>query len=292
MVDINSIPADIPVLIAGPTASGKSALALEIATRHGGVIVNADALQVFDGWRILTARPCDDDLAQTEHLLYGHVPFMRDYSVGRWLREVAQILDKSPDRPIIVGGTGLYFKALTEGLANIPATPPEIRTRADQLLADQGLDALLIALDPATLARIDRKNPVRVQRAWEVQQATGRGLAEWQDMTPPALLPLERTAPIVMNSDRDWLNARIDARFEMMLQNGVLAEAREMEKHWNPAHLSAKAIGAAHLIAHIRGEITLDQVREATRIASHQYAKRQRSWFRARMDGWHPLNQP
>lgn len=290
MFDINSIPADLCVLIAGPTASGKSALALEIANQGGGVIVNADALQVFDGWRVLTARPDDHDLAQAEHLLYGHVPFNRDYSVGRWLREVTQIMQKSPDRLIIVGGTGLYFRALTEGLANIPATPPQIRQRADQLLTDQGLDALLIGLDPATLARIDCKNPVRVQRAWEVQQATGRGLAEWQDMTPPPLLPLKHCAPIVLKTDRDWLNARIDQRFDLMLKNGALDEARRMEPHWNPAHLSAKAIGAAELIAHIRGEINIDQARDAVRIASHQYAKRQRSWFRARMAGWHPLS--
>lgn len=292
LVDIKSIPADIPVLIAGPTASGKSALALEIAAQGGGVIVNADALQVFDGWRILTARPDDHDLAKAEHLLYGHVPFNREYSVGRWLREVAQILDKSPDRPIIVGGTGLYFRALTEGLAEIPLTPPEIRARADQLLADEGISALLIALDPATLERIDRQNPMRVQRAWEVQQATGRGLAEWQDSTPPPLLPLSRAYPIVLNAERDWLNSRIDLRFDLMLKNGALDEARAMEPHWNPAHLSAKAIGAADLIAHIRGDITLDQARDASRIASHQYAKRQRSWFRARMGGWHPLTRP
>ena len=291
LFDINSIPADLPVLIAGPTASGKSALALKIAAQGGGVIVNADALQVFDGWRLLTARPSDDDLAQAEHLLYGHVPFNRDYSVGRWLREVGQILDKSPDRLIIVGGTGLYFRALTEGLANIPATPPEIRKRADQLLADQGIDVLLIALDPTTLARIDRQNPMRVQRAWEVQQTTGRGLAEWQDMTPPPLLPLDQCTPIVLNAERDWLNARIDKRFDLMLKDGALNEARAMEPHWNPAHLSARAIGAAELIAHVRGEISLDQARQASRIASHQYAKRQRSWFRARMTGWHPLTR-
>ncbi len=292
MIDIKSIPADLPVLIAGPTAAGKSMLALEIADTSGGVIVNADALQVFDGWRILTARPDDHDLGLAEHLLYGHVPFNRDYSVGRWLRDVAQILDKSPDRPIIVGGTGLYFKALTEGLANIPATPPEIRARADQLLADQGLNALIIGLDPATLARIDRQNPVRVQRAWEVQQATGRSLSDWQDMTPPPLLGLEQCTPIVLNAERDWLNARIDRRFDLMLKGGALEEARAMEPHWNPAHLSAKAIGAPQLIAHIRGEITLDHARDAVRIASQQYAKRQRTWFRARMGGWHPLRLP
>lgn len=292
MIDIKSIARDSPVLIAGPTASGKSALALEIAQRDGGVIVNADAMQVFDGWRILTARPDDHDLGLAEHLLYGHVPFIREYSVGRWLREVEQILTKSPDRPIIVGGTGLYFKALTEGLANIPATPAEIRQSADKLLADHGVGALIAGLDPATLARIDRQNPVRVQRAWEVQQATGRGLAQWQDMTPPPLLPLEDCTPIVIHAERDWLNARIDRRFDLMLKHGVLDEARAMEPRWNPVHLSAKAIGAAELIAHIRGEITLEQARDKIRIASHQYAKRQRTWFRAKMQDWHPRPAP
>ncbi len=289
MIDINSIPADKPVLIAGPTAAGKSALALQIARAQGGVIINADALQVFDGWRILTARPTDNDLAHADHLLYGHVGFEQDYSVGKWLRQVLAILQDTPDRPIIVGGTGLYFRALTEGLANIPATPPEIRARADQLLADQGLDALLIGLDAATLARIDCKNPVRVQRAWEVAQATGRSLAAWQDATPAPVLPLEFCTGLVMNVDRDWLNARIIKRFDLMLKAGALEEARKMEPHWNPAHLSAKAIGAAQLIAHIRGEITLEQARNSACIASQQYAKRQRTWFRARMKGWKPL---
>ncbi|WP_457649062.1 tRNA (adenosine(37)-N6)-dimethylallyltransferase MiaA [Profundibacter sp.] len=276
----------MPVLIAGPTASGKSALALQIAQNSGGVIINADALQVFDGWRVLTARPDDADLARAPHLLYGHVPFDADYSVGHWLRQVGDILANSPARPIIVGGTGLYFRALTEGLADIPRTPPDIRTQAEALLADGGLPALLADLDAPTRARIDVQNPMRVQRAWEVLHTTGRSLADWQDATPPPLLPLNKTAPVVINADRDWLNARINLRFDLMLENGALDEARAMEPRWNPAHLSSKAIGAPELIAYIRGDLSLEEAKAAACIASHQYAKRQRTWFRARMKGW------
>ena len=278
----------MPVLIAGPTASGKSALAIQIAQNNGGVIINADALQVFDGWRVLTARPDDADLARAPHLLYGHVPFDADYSVGQWLRQVRDILANPPARPIIVGGTGLYFRALTEGLADIPRTPPDIRAQAEALLADGGLPALLTDLDAPTRARIDLQNPMRVQRAWEVLHATGRSLADWQDATPPPLLPLNKTAPIVINADRDWLNARINLRFDLMLEHGALDEARAMEPRWNPANLSSKAIGAPDLIAYIRGELSLEEATAAACTASHQYAKRQRTWFRARMKGWQP----
>jgi tRNA dimethylallyltransferase len=278
----------MPVLIAGPTASGKSALALQIAQNSGGVIINADALQVFDGWRVLTARPDDADLALAPHLLYGHVPFDADYSVGHWLRQVGDILANPPARPIIVGGTGLYFRALTEGLADIPRTPPDIRAQAEALLADGGLPALLDDLDAPTRARIDVQNPMRVQRAWEVLHATGRSLADWQDATPPPLLPLDMVTPIVINADRDWLNARINLRFGLMLENGAVDEARVMEPRWNPAHLSSKAIGAPEMIAYIRGNMSLEEAREAACTASHQYAKRQRTWFRARMKGWQP----
>lgn len=273
-------------MIAGPTASGKSALALQIAQNSGGVIINADALQVFDGWRVLTARPDDADLARAPHLLYGHVPFDADYSVGHWLRQVGDILANPPARPIIVGGTGLYFRALTEGLADIPRTPPDIRAQAGALLADGGLPALLTELDDTTRARIDVQNPMRVQRAWEVLHATGRSLADWQDATPPPLLPLNDVIPIVINTDRDWLNDRINRRFDLMLENGALDEARAMEPRWNPAHLSSKAIGAPELIAHIRRELSLEEAREAACTASHQYAKRQRTWFRTRMRDW------
>ena len=272
-----------PVLIAGPTASGKSALALTIAERQGGVIVNADALQVFDGWRVLTARPDDADLARAPHRLYGHVPFDAPYSVGDWLRDLTPLLDGA--RPIIVGGTGLYFAALTEGLAEIPPTPPAIRAEGDAM----PLPVLLDALDPATAARIDRANRARVQRAWEVLQTTGRPLADWQDATPPPLLPLAQATAIAIDAPKDWLTPRIARRFEMMLAGGALDEARAMRARWDPALPSSRAIGAAELIAHLDGDMTLEAAREAAVIATRQYAKRQRTWFAARMRRWHRL---
>lgn len=285
MITLSDIPANTPVLIAGPTASGKSALAMEIARAQGGVIVNADAIQVYDNWRILTARPSVQDESELPHRLYGHVPGDADYSVGHWLRDLAPMLKDGP-RPIIVGGTGLYFSALTEGLADIPATPPEIRALADARIAEHGHRPLLADLDPATLARIDQLNPMRVQRAWEVQQATGRGLAAWQDDTPPPLLPLDQATPILFDVEKEWLNARIARRFDQMLDLGALDEARTNLPGWSPARLSAKAIGAPELIAHLQGALTLDQAREAATISTRQFAKRQRTWFRSKMKAW------
>ncbi len=285
-MQIETIDPSRPVLIAGPTASGKSALALAIARAQGGVIVNADALQVYANWRILSARPSPEEEAQAPHRLYGHVAPEQDYSAGHWLREVAPLLTAGA-RPIITGGTGLYFAALTEGLADIPATPPEIRAEGDRLLREAGVAALVDALDPETRARIDTANPRRVQRAWEVQAATGRGLAAWQDATPPPLLPLARATPILVEAPKDWLNPRITRRFDAMLDAGALDEARANLAGWDAARPAAQAIGAPELIAHLRGEMTLDAAREAAITATRQYAKRQRTWFRARMHGWH-----
>ncbi len=275
------LPPDRPVLIAGPTASGKSALALEIAEAAGGVILNADALQVFDGWQVLTARPEAADLARAPHALYGHIPYDGDYSVGHWLRDVAPYLS-GDTRPIIVGGTGLYLTALTEGLAEIPPTPPAIRQEADAL----PLPALIAALDSETASRIDLKNRARVQRAWEVLHATGRPLATWQDETPPPLLPLSQAEAFLFDAPKDWLDPRIERRFDLMLAGGALEEARAMLPRWSPALLSSKAIGAPELIAHLRGEMTLDEARQAAVIATRQFAKRQRTWFKARMRNW------
>jgi len=278
---------DRPVLIAGPTASGKSALAIAIAERDGGVVVNADASQVFANWRVLTARPSAAEEARVPHRLFGHVSGDAAYSVGHWLREVAPLLGGA--RPIIVGGTGLYFTALTEGLAEIPETPAEVRAEADALRRDGGVEALLGTIDAETLSRIDRQNPMRVQRAWEVQRATGRGLAAWQDATPPPLLPLERAQPLLVEAGKDWLNDRIARRFDAMLAEGALEEARANLPGWDPALPSSRAIGAPELIAHLRGEMTRDEARAAATIATRQYAKRQRTWFRARMRAWRPL---
>lgn len=289
LIDISKLSPSRPVLIAGATASGKSALALEIAERRGGVVVNADALQVFDGWRILTARPTDAELSAAPHALYGHVPYDAEYSVGHWLREVKPFLDAEA-RPIIVGGTGLYFAALTEGLAEIPPTPPDIRKEADAIVADSGFEVLLSEIDTATLSRIDHLNPMRVQRAWEVQKATGRGLASWQDTTPAPVLRLEDAHPILLDAGRDWLADRIEHRFDRMIEAGALDEARAMLPHWNPSFLSSKAIGARELIDHLNHKMSLPEAIAAAKTATRQFAKRQRTWFRARMKHWQAVS--
>jgi len=276
------------VLIAGPTASGKSALAFAFAEAQGGVIVNADALQVWDCWRVLSARPTAGEEACASHRLYGHRTPGEDYSVGHWLREVAEILAKG-QRLIVVGGTGLYLSALTEGLAEIPPVPAEVRARADALHADGGLSAMIGALDPATAARIDLRNPARVRRAWEVLTATGRGLADWQAAPTPALIPLTQATALRMDCDRDWLAARIDRRFEQMIDQGALDEVRAVLPNWDPAAPWAKAIGAPELVAHLNGDLSLSDAIGAAQAASRQYAKRQRTWLRARMSAWQPV---
>ncbi len=283
---------DRPVLIAGPTASGKSALALAIAQAQGGVVVNADAIQVFDDWRILTARPSPGDEALATHLLYGHVPGDQAYSVGHWLKQVAPLLKPGAPRPIIVGGTGLYFSALTEGLADIPPTPAEIRSAGETRLASEGLAALIGTLDKSTRDRIDLANPARVMRAWEVLQTTGRGLADWQDDTPPPLLPLTQAQPILFDAPKDWLTPRIEMRFGQMIEQGALDEARANLPDWSPSRPSAKAIGASELIAHLKGEISLQDACERATILTRQFAKRQRTWFRARMGRWARVSVP
>jgi tRNA dimethylallyltransferase len=275
---------EMPVLIAGPTASGKSALALEIAAQQGGVIVNADASQVYDCWRVVTARPSVEEEAQTPHLLYGHLPYDAPYSAGHWLREVVPLLT-GPERPIIVGGTGLYYAALTEGLADIPATPPEVRSAGNDL----SLNALLDQLDPGTKARIDLKNRARVQRAWEVLTATGRPLADWQDDTPPPLLPISTCKALVFEAEKDWLTPRIERRFDLMLDMGALDEVARMKHLYDPALPAFKAIGVPELMAHLDGQLTLDEARDRATIATRQFAKRQRTWFKARMGHWQPI---
>jgi len=284
---LEGISKEAPILLAGPTASGKSVLAMELAARDGRVIVNADAMQVYSVWRVLTARPSVADEAALPHALYGHVGRGQPYSAGHWLREVAPWLD----RPVVVvGGTGLNFSALTQGLAEIPETPVEIRAVADLRRASEGIAVLRQELDAGTAARIDLRNGARVQRAWEVLAATGRGLAAWQADTPPPLLPLAGTEALVLVPDVDWLNARIERRFAGMLADGALEEARAALDGWDPALPASRAIGAADLVAHLQGRMTLAEAAIAASLASRQYAKRQRTWFRSRMAGWRRLD--
>ena len=282
---IENAPSDTPILIAGPTASGKSTLALECADRFGGTIINADALQVFENWRVLSARPDAADEARAKHVLYGHLPYNADYSVGAWLREVEPFLHGS-ERPIIVGGTGLYFTALTQGLAEIPATPSDTREKADAIVADRGFEALIPEIDERTQSSIDLMNPMRVQRAWEVQRATGKGIRAWQDETPAPLLSLKNSVPILFDVEKDWLDARIAQRFDIMLNTGALEEAQKNLENWDPALLSNRAIGAPELITYLQGQLTLEEAREAATIATRQFAKRQRTWFRSKMKNW------
>ncbi len=283
MKGIERLSRDLPVLIAGPTGSGKSALAMDLAARDGRLIVNADALQVYDCWRVLSARPSVAEEAALPHALYGHIGRDQDYSVGAWLREVAGLLT----RPVvIVGGTGLYFRALTEGLAEIPPIPAAIRAEADALRLSGQVDVMRQALDAATAAKTDLLNPVRVQRAYEVQRATGRGMAAWQANTSAPLLPLCDAQTLVLQPTVPWLDARIARRFSVMLDEGALDEARAALPHWQADRPWARAIGAPELVAHLRGESTLNAARDAAILASRQYAKRQRTWFRTRMSEW------
>ena len=280
---IKTISREAPVLIAGPTASGKSDLAMELAARDGRIIINADALQVFDMWRILTARPSLAEETALPHRLYGHVGRDQAYSVGHWLREVSGLIGQPL---VIVGGTGLNFMALTMGLAEIPAIPADVRARADALMVSGGIADMLLAIDQATRDRLDQRNPARVQRAWEVQMTTGRGLASWQAETGPPLLSRHDCTAIVLRPDVAWLDHRIARRFAKMIAKGALDEVRAALPYWDAPAPWAKAIGAPELIAHLRGDMSLSAATEAAILASRQYAKRQRTWLRKGMHDW------
>lgn len=285
MTDLPPIRPDAPVLIAGPTASGKSALALRIAEQFGGVIVNADASQVFDCWRVITARPSVADETRVPHLLYGHLPYNAPYSAGHWLREVTQLLS-GPDRLIIVGGTGLNFTALTQGLADIPPVPPEIRADGNAL----GLAELIAQTNAATLSRIDVNNRARVQRAWEVEVATGRPLHDWQDNTGPPVLALSDTTPIVVDVPKTTLDARIAQRFDVMISQGALDEVAAMQALYDPQLPAFKAIGVPNLMDHLTNGTPLEEACAAAITATRQFAKRQRTWMRSKMRDWHRIS--
>lgn len=285
------------VLIAGPTASGKSALALGLARALDGAVINADSQQVYREWRLLTARPSPEDEAAVPHFLYGHVSVASDYSVGAWLADLEAALAVCRARalrPIITGGTGLYSRALTEGLAPIPPVPRETRARAEAELARLGPDALLRRLaehDPETAAAIDPANPARVLRALEVLEATGTGLAEWHRRTPPPLLPAEATVRLALTPPRAALYARCDARLDAMLEAGVLDEvARVMALGLDPSLPGMKAVGAPELMAHLRGEVPLPEALARAKTATRNYAKRQLTWIRNQMRDWPRLD--
>ena len=282
---LEEINPNTPILIAGQTASGKSHLALQVAVQHGGTIINADASQVYNNWRILTARPSIEDEAKINHKLYGHIDGATEYSVGTWIKEIRETL-LSNSRPIIVGGTGLYFSALTSGLVDIPEIPETIRQEATSKIAKNGFESLVREIDEETAEKIDKNNPMRVQRAWEVLRSTGRGLNSWHRETPEPTLDINKCKAILIDGEVSLINDRINKRFDQMIEQGLIQEAKNNLATWNKMNPSSKAIGAQELIAYLNNKISIDELREQILIATRQYAKRQRTWFRSKMKSW------
>ena len=282
---LEEINPNTPILIAGQTASGKSHLALQVAAQHGGTIINADASQVYNNWRILTARPSIEDEAKINHKLYGHIDGVTEYSVGTWIKEIRETL-LSNSRPIIVGGTGLYFSALTSGLVDIPEIPETIRQEATSKIAKNGFESLVREIDEETAEKIDKNNPMRVQRAWEVLRSTGRGLNSWHRETPEPTLDINKCKAILIDGEVSLINDRINKRFDQMIEQGLIQEAKNNLVTWNKMNPSSKAIGAQELIDYLNNKISIDELREQILIATRQYAKRQRTWFRSKMKSW------
>ncbi len=282
------------VLIAGPTASGKSALALDLAERHRGTIINADSMQVYAALRILTARPSDDEMARAPHRLYGHVPPSERYTVARWRSDVAAAITETEAEgrlPIIVGGTGLYFKALTEGLSAVPPIPDELREALDRAANTEGVPALHARLakeDPDAALRLSPNDRTRVLRALEVITATGRPLAAFQaeDGLPPLIDPGEAVR-LVIEPERAVLYDRINRRFDQMVASGALEEARALIAcRLDPNLPAMKAIGVKEFGAHLAGRVSLEAAIDEAKMQTRRYAKRQGTWFRNQMGDW------
>ncbi|MDZ4689955.1 tRNA (adenosine(37)-N6)-dimethylallyltransferase MiaA [Terricaulis sp.] len=280
------------LLIMGPTASGKSALALALAERIGGEIVNADSMQVYRDFRVLTARPSLEEEAQAPHHLYGHIDAAELYSTGRWLTDALAAIADIQSRgktPIIIGGTGLYFKALTQGLADIPAADPETRAALRARAEREGAPALhaeLTARDPVTAARLEPNDTPRILRALEVLETTGDSITSLQAATAPPL-PREAWAGIALTPDREALYAVINRRFETMLEHGALDEVRAFAaRNLDTALPANKAHGAPALTAYLRGEISLEAAAEIGQRDTRRYAKRQFTWIGGQMSDW------
>jgi tRNA dimethylallyltransferase len=287
------MPRPAAILLAGPTASGKSALALALAERHGGVLINADSMQVYRDLRVITARPAPEEERCAPHRLYGHVDAAENYSVGRWCVDVAVALSEAAERgwlPIVTGGTGLYFKALTQGLSAIPPTPPEVRDAVRARLAGEGVAALLAELarhDPETAARLMPGDRARITRALEVVLATGRTIGDWHRDGLAPVLPAERCLRVFLDPEREALKRRIDARFDAMLAAGALEEVRALDaRGLDPALPAMKAHGVPWLRRYLHGELSLDEAAEGGRRDTRRYTRRQATWFRNQLPGW------
>ncbi|MCP5361847.1 MAG: tRNA (adenosine(37)-N6)-dimethylallyltransferase MiaA [Hyphomicrobiales bacterium] len=277
--------------LSGPTASGKTALALRLAEGLDSVIINADSMQVYREIPILTAQPTPEEQATAPHQLFGIRSVAEDFSVGKWLPLATEAITHALERgktPILVGGTGLYFYNLINGLSEIPHVSDEVRNTARTMLETQGLEALVEDLrqrDPATAAAIEITNPRRVLRAWEVLEATGIPLIEWQHHTAPPPFPAERYRLFFLAPERETLYARINQRFETMFHHGALEEAKTVRKmHLSPDLPAMKAHGLPELLAHLQGTMTLEYAIAQAQMNTRRYAKRQFTWWRGQME--------
>nr|WP_249145477.1 tRNA (adenosine(37)-N6)-dimethylallyltransferase MiaA [Bradyrhizobium diazoefficiens] len=262
-------------------------MALELALAAGGVVINADSMQVYRDLRIITARPTHDDEARAPHRLYGHVDAAVNFSAGAWVSDAAKALDKARSEsrlPIFIGGTGLYFKALTAGLSVVPPIPPEIREDVRARLERNGVEALhaeLARRDRRAAERLNLRDRTRIARALEVVEATGRSLLDWHREGQPPLLPRDSFRAVFLAPERDALYARIDARFDAMLEAGALGEVERLAaRGLDPLLPAMKAHGVPALIRHLRGELSLEEAATIGRADTRHYAKRQFTWFR------------
>ena len=278
------------VLIAGPTASGKSAVGLLLAERLGGAIINTDAMQVYDELPVLSARPTAQEVARVPHFLYGVTSAHEPFSVARWAGLAGEALEQARAQgllPVFVGGTGLYFAALLNGLSPIPEIHASIRVEARMRLQELGNErfhAELARRDPAMGARLDPGDSQRLVRAWEVLEATGQSLDEWQKLKGTPVLT-GSIARFVIKPNREWLRAQIARRFEAMMAEGALEEVRALGPISDELP-AARALGVPQLLAHLRGEVSLAEAVERAVIETRQYAKRQMTWFRHQMPDW------
>ncbi len=281
------------VLIAGPTASGKSALGIKLAQRLDGLVINADSMQVYRDLRVITARPTPAEEAEAPHRLYGHVDAAVNFSVGRYVADATQILQEIKGRklPIFVGGTGLYFKALTEGLSDMPPVPEEVREqvrRDSEGLETSELHRLLSERDPETARTLRPSDRLRVQRALEIFAATGQPLVSFHGARQPGPFADSPIIKLFLAPDRDELRRRIDRRFLTMIEQGALDEVKALgERNLDPMLPAMRAHGVPGLLAHLRGEMSLDEAITKGQGDTRRYAKRQFTWFRHQLPDWH-----
>ncbi|MEP3280339.1 MAG: tRNA (adenosine(37)-N6)-dimethylallyltransferase MiaA [Stappiaceae bacterium] len=281
------------VLIAGPTASGKSALALEVANRLDGIVINVDSMQVYRELRVLSARPSADEEAQVPHRLYGHISARDPYSVALWLADVREVVADCIDKqktPILVGGTGLYFKALLEGLSPVPKIDEEVRAYWRERAANSTSETLhgeLATRDRQMAIRLEPNDMQRIVRSLEVFESTGKSLAEWQGHKAMPMLNASTAMRITLSPPRPWLHQRINDRFEQMVDMGGMEEAVALsEMELKGDSLALRAIGAEALVAVANGTLELAEALERSKAQTRQYAKRQETWFRNQMPNW------